>query len=239
MQSSRREPWGPIAGLVFVVLFLVGVMLLDIPEGDASVQEITSFYNDGGERAQLIISSYLLVLAGVFFLWFLASLRRTLIAAEGEPARLTAIAFAGGVVFVGLLMAAACTFMTVAADITFGDEKFVSADAARLLPELGYPLLFIGAMFAAIAMIDAASVVIMRTRVLPTWIGWFGFVAAVALLFGFLFFPMLFLLVWVAAVSGSLLTARAQPGAPAAGAPPGVGATGPRTDLPPAGRTPA
>ena len=46
-------------------------------------------------------------------------------------------------------------------------------------------------MFAAIAMIDAASILIVRTAMLPKWIGWFGFFAAVALLAPVFFLPVL------------------------------------------------
>jgi hypothetical protein len=204
MPTNRREAWGPVAGLAFVLLFVVGLSLIDLPSGDDSAQKIANFYNDGGERAQIIIAGYLLAFAALFFFWFLGSLRVRLLAAEGETARLTSIVFGAGIAFATLLLAMAATIMTVAADITFGDEKFVSPEAARLLPELGYPLLLISGMFAAIAMIDAASVLIVRTGVLPTWVGWFGFAAAVILLFSPAFFPMLALLLWVLFVSATM-----------------------------------
>ena len=208
MSRPRSDLWGPIAGIVFVVLFVVGFSLFDAPSGDDSVSKITSFYNDSGDRAQLIISSYLLILSGVFFIWFLATLRNTLTAAEGESGRLALIATMSGVIFTALLMVAAAMFMTVAADITFGDEKFVSVEAARLLPEVGYPILLIGGMFAAAAMIDATSIVILRTGVLPKWIAWFGFVAAIGVLFSVFFLPMGLLVLWVLFVSVALLRRR-------------------------------
>jgi hypothetical protein len=211
MSNSRWERWGPLAGVVFVVLFVVGLSMNNIPSADDSASKITSFYNDGGDRAQLIISSYLLWLAGLFFFWFIASLRARLIAVEGAPGRLTSITFGGGLVFIGLLMAAAACFASVAGDITFGGEDFVGVDGARFVPELGYPLLLIGGMFAAIAMIDAASILIVRTGVVPTWIGYFGFVAAVALLFAGFFLPMIFLVLWVLFVSVAMWRAPAQP----------------------------
>jgi len=211
MSGSRWERWGPLAGIVFVVLFVVGLTLNNIPSADDSAAKITSFYNDGGDRAQVIISSYLLWLAGLFFFWFIAGLRARLIAVEEAPGRLTSITYGGGLVFIGLLMAAASCFASVAGDITFGGEDFVSAEGARFVPELGYPLLLIGGMFAAIAMIDAASILILRTGVVPAWIGYFGFVAAVALLFGVLFLPMIFLVLWVLFVSVAMWRAPAQP----------------------------
>jgi hypothetical protein len=207
MSDSRWERWAPIAGIAFVVLFVAGVSLSvgNIPSADDSAQKIANFYNDKGNRAQVIIGAYLLWLAGVFFIWFLASLRTRLLAVEGAPGRLTSIVFGSGLVFVAMLMVAAACFASIAGDITFGDEKFVSVDGARFIPELGYPILLIGGAFAAIAMIDMASILIVRTGVLPRWIGWFGFFAAVALLFAVIFIPILALLLWVLFVSVAML----------------------------------
>lgn len=205
MSDSRWDRWGPIAGIVFAVLFVVGLSLNNIPSADDSAAKISNFYNDGGDRAQLIISSYVLWLAGLFFFWFLASLRSRLLAFEEAPGRLTSIVFGGGLVFIAMLMVAAACFASIAGDITFGDEKFVGLDGARFIPELGYPILLIAGMFAAIAMIDAVSVLIMRSGVFPRWIGWFGFVAAIALLFAGFFLPMIFLVLWVLFVSVAML----------------------------------
>jgi hypothetical protein len=215
MSDSRWDRWGPIGGIVFVVLFVVGLGMHDIPSADDSAAKIANFYNDGGDRAQVIISSYVLWLAGLFFLWFVASLRARLLAVEGAPGRLTSIVFGGGILFVAMLMVAAACFASIAGDITFGDENFVGLDGARFIPELGYPILFIAGMFAAIAMIDAVSVLIIRTGVFPRWIGWFGFFAAIALLFAGFFLPMIFLLLWVLFVSVAMLRApRAAPAVP-------------------------
>src|SRR4030095_15427084 len=103
MSDSRWERWGPLAGIVFVVLFVVGLSLNNIPSADDSVSKITSYYNDGGDRAQVIISSYILWLAACFFFCFVPSLRVRLLAVEGAPGRLTSIAFGGGLVFIALL----------------------------------------------------------------------------------------------------------------------------------------
>jgi hypothetical protein len=207
MSNSRWDRWGPIAGIVFVVLFVVGLGLNNIPSADDSAAKITSFYNDSGDRAQLIISSYVLWLAGLFFFWFIASLRARLLEFEGVPGRLTSIAFGGGLVFIAMLMVAAACFASIAGDISFGDENFVGLDGARFIPELGYPILFIAGMFAAIAMIDVVSVLIVRTGVFPRWMGWFGFFTAVALLFAGFFFPMIFLLLWVLFISVAMMRA--------------------------------
>jgi hypothetical protein len=210
VSTSRWEQWGPIAGIAFVVLFVVGLLMNNLPSADDSAIKIANYYNDGGKRAVIIIASYLLWLAGLFFFWFVASLRTRLLAVEGVPGRLTSIAFGGGLVFIGMLFAAAACFASIAGDITFGSEKFASVEGARYLPELGYPFLAIGAMFAAIAMIDAASILIVRTNVLPKWIGYFGFFAAVALLFGGFFIPMLAFVLWVLFMSVAMMRGAPQ-----------------------------
>jgi hypothetical protein len=190
---------------VFVVLFVAGIFLINTPESDEPLTKFKEFYDDSGNRAQVIISAYLLILAGVFFLWFLASLRVRLLSVEGAPGRLTSIAFGGGLVFVAMLIAAACAFAFIAGEISFGDVDNINPELMRIFPDLAFPFLTVGAMFAAIAMIDAASVLIVRTTVLPKWIGWFGFVAAVGLLFAGFFLPMILLLLWVLFVSVAML----------------------------------
>lgn len=205
MADSRWDRWGPIAGIVFVVLFVAGFVVMNLPDTDDPLTKIKAFYDDGGNRAQIIIAFYLLVLSAVFFFWFLASLRTRLLAVEGPPGRLTSIAFGSGLVFVALLLVASSCFAFIAGEITFGDVNNINPELQRVLPDLGYPILLIGGMFAAIAMIDATCVLIVRTGFLPKWIGWFGFVAAIGLLFAFFFVPMILLVLWVLFVSVALL----------------------------------
>jgi hypothetical protein len=214
MSDSRGEKWGPIAGIVFVVLFIVGVSLFNTPDSDEPLLKFKEFYDDSGNRAQVLIAAYLLILSGVFFLWFLASLRSRLLTVEGAPGRLTAIVFGGGLVFVAMLMAAAAAWAFIAGEISFGDVDNINPELMRIFPDLAFPLLLVAGAFAAIAMIDAASVLIVRTGVLPTWIGWFGFVAALGLLFAGFFLPLILLLLWVVFVSVAMF--RQSSPAPAA-----------------------
>jgi hypothetical protein len=205
IRDRRWAQWAPASGIAFVILFIVGFFLLNLPDSDDPLTKFTTFYDDSGNRAQLIIAGYLLVLSGVFFLWFLSALRARLLEVEGPAGRLTSIVFGGGLIFVALLYAATCCFIFIAGEITFGDVDNINPELMRVLPDLGFPLLIIGGAFAAIAMIDAASVLIIRTGVLPKWIGWYGFVAAVGLLFAGFFLPMVLLLLWVIFVSVVLL----------------------------------
>ena len=204
IRDSRWAQWAPIGGIVFIVLFVVGMLLFTTPDVDNSPEKIASFYDDKGNRTELIISGYLLSLSGVFFFWFLGSLRTRLLEAEGGQGRLTSIVFASGIVFVAMLLTAAGSFMFVAGEITFADAP-VDPEIARVLPDIGFTFLLIGGAFAAIAMTCATSVLIVRTGVFPSWIAWLGFVAAVVLLAAALFLPIIALLIWVGVVSLALL----------------------------------
>ena len=222
MSDSRWERWGPVAGIAFVVLFIVGMSLVDFPSADDSIQKIVSFYNDNGDRAQLIIAGYLIWFSGLFFFWFIAGLRARLLAVEGPPGRLTSIAFGGGLAFIALLMAAAACFIAIAGDITFGGDDFGGPKGAllagaRFVPELGFAFL-VGGALAAIALVDASSLLIVRTGMLPAWIGYFGFVAAIGLLFAGFFIPMILFLLWVIFVSVAMW--RMAPPAPVPASPP-------------------
>jgi hypothetical protein len=204
IRDNRWSQWSPASGLAFIVLFVVGMLLFKTPDKDDTQLQIVGFYADKGNRAQLIIAAYLLVLAGVFFFWFLASLRDRLRVLEGGTGRLTSIVFGSGIVFIAMLMVTAGCFMFVPGEITFGD-KGVPPDVARVLPDMGWAFLLIGGAFSAIAMIDAASVLMVRTGIFPRWVAWLGFAAAVVLLFAALVFPIVALLVWVGVVSLALL----------------------------------
>jgi hypothetical protein len=225
VRDRRWAQWAPLSGIVFVVLFVAGFFVLNLPDSDDPLLKIKAFYDDGGNRAQIIVAGYLLTLSAVFFFWFLSSLRARLLPVEGQPGRLTSIVFGSGLVFSALLLAATGCFIFIAGEITFGDVNHISPELERVLPDLGFALLLIGGAFAAIAMVDAASVLIIRTGVLPKWIGWFGFVAAVGLLFAGYFIPMVLLLLWILFVSVALLRGSGiemiepHPPAPSPGAP--------------------
>jgi hypothetical protein len=60
-------------------------------------------------------------------------------------------------------------------------------------------------------MIFAFSFVVLGSRVLPRWLGWFGIVAGVAALASIIFFTMLIWTVWIAVTSLLLFVHRKTP----------------------------
>jgi hypothetical protein len=184
--TSRARPRGRGGRCVlFVVAFVVGQYVapdLVYPEEQVGGVQLTFYVNyENALRAQAILFG----LASGLLLVFVGGLRAFLARAEGQDGRWAPVAVAAGAVAAGLVLLRAA--IVVALTALRGNEVGVhaqgSAWAARALFYLegavGDMVLFPFAVFLA-----AAAVVLLRTRVLPGWLGWVG--AALASLVGVL-----------------------------------------------------
>jgi hypothetical protein len=220
MQTPRRESWTPIAGIAAALTFIVGVAAsANGPDMNASDATVLAWYAKHSHRVGVIIGVYVLMFFGLFMLWFASGLRERLRAAEGQFGRLANVAFGGAILCVALVWIGGFALAAVPAGQSFGGEPAVTnADVARFLPQAGFGAILVGGMFGAIALIEAASVVIMRTDALPRWLAYLGFVCGVVLLFGGFFLPMIALPVWLVAASIALFrlpAPEAEPASPA------------------------
>jgi hypothetical protein len=177
--TARVARWLPLTGVVAVVLWLVGVFVLESasPGADASPDEILAYFDD--DDTTIFTGALLFALGTAFFVAFLGSLRATFLTAEGQPGRLTSVAFAGGV-------GKAVFDMGVVGGFAAGA---VAADEAEPLgPQTAQTLFFvddaffIGAEFMALVFMAAAGAVVLTTRALPVWLGWLALVIAIGLL---------------------------------------------------------
>ena len=175
--NARWERFGPLAGIVAVVLFVVGVFVIEsggAPGEDATPQEYLSYYQDDEQR--ILTGGVIFQLGALFFLWFVGHLRARLAAAEGGVQRLTAIAFGGG------LVTTTCFLLLPGPDqagALSNDE--ITGDAAVVFNNVG-DAFFIGAEFAAAVLLVATALVVIATRALPRWLGWASLVLALWLL---------------------------------------------------------
>jgi hypothetical protein len=104
MERGRFVRYGALSGIVAVILIIVGFSIFasDIPNSDDAAQKWQTFFLDHQDRVQTGMT--LISIGGLFFLWFLGSLREGIAAVEGG-ARLASIAFGGGLVAVSVLSA--------------------------------------------------------------------------------------------------------------------------------------
>jgi hypothetical protein len=200
-----------ICAVVFAVLFFLGVTMPGLPDYKVTKKypdpaaHLTSFYANHGNRTRLVVAAYLMAVAGLVFLVFLSYLRDRLRRAEGEAGASGGLVFAAGAVFVAMIYAGSAAWASIAGDLIFGNQRPPSPDVMGFIPQLGYPLVLIFGMFAAALAVAVTSMSALRTGVLPRWLAYLGFVAAVAMLFSVVFVPMVLFVIWMIAVGITLL----------------------------------
>jgi hypothetical protein len=214
MNDTYRERYGALAGVVFVLLLLVGGFIAGSPPTpDDPAREIHAFYRDNDTA--LKVGSYLNGLAIFPFLIFLGTLWSRVRGVGDENRRVATILAGGAVVAVGL--ASVGTAITAATAIRIRE---LAPQGAKFFFSLSGIATGMTA-FAVAVFVGAVSVAALRTRVFPAWLGSAGAVLTVAWLvaglsvtseatgigvFGFIVF--LLWLVWVLVVSFMLYRPR-------------------------------
>jgi hypothetical protein len=185
VQDLGRDRVAAVAGVLFVVAFVIGQYVapdLVYPEEQVGGVQLTFYVNY--EHA-LLAQAILFGVASALLLVFVGGLRAFLARAEGQDGRLASVVVAAGAVAAGLVLVQAA--IVVALTALRGNEVGVhaqgSAWAARALFYLEGAVTDM-VLFPFAVLLAAASVVLLRTRVLPAWLGWVG--AALAVLLGVL-----------------------------------------------------
>jgi hypothetical protein len=213
MSGSNSDWLAPLTGVAFFVILIVGFAISGEPKSaDDPVEEIVEFWVDN--KDSVMIGSILAAIAGTFLIFFGAYLRKVLRAAGGEGETLSLVSF------VGLVLVA----LGIAIDATI---SFALAEAADDIDPTAVQALqalwdndFIPIALGVLAFIWATAISVIRTGVLPKWLGWvlipfgiagvtpIGFVSAAAAA------------IWILGVSILLtLRARSGPSAPTPAAP--------------------
>jgi hypothetical protein len=177
MSERTWERIGALSGLKAAVLFGAAfvIFLTTDPMGTPRVPDIanaadaSAFIGDHQDalKVQLLLNSA----AILAFLWFLGSLWSRLRAAEGGPARVSAIASAGGIVgaaavLAGIVCEATAVLLPTGVDVT---TLYVLSVMSIGLGGAAFTVFFL-----------AAGKVILQTRALPVVVGALALVAAAA-----------------------------------------------------------
>jgi len=200
---------GGIGGILFVVLVVPSFLSApDTPVATSAPQEVIGYFA-GRQDGILTNNGLLLVFAAFFFLFFLGALYGVLRGAEGERHGFSAVSLAGGLLFVALILAGAAVEISYPATLARFENFQQDAQLGFLSLALSgwlYRFAFVG-MAALIAATSAAS---LRTGVvLPGWLGWGGFLFALAALLRLLGPLAAWLtLLWVIALSLLMLAGR-------------------------------
>jgi hypothetical protein len=204
MSRISWERLAALAGGAFVVLY-VAAFALGIEVGETD-QEILEYYGDSGNRAQEVVAFFLIAAAALAFVVFASALRSLIARAEQETAMLAALTWAGGTACAVLVLAGNAVSRATAFAAT-SDEFELDPNTSRLVGDAGL-LLFASGAIAAILLVLAVSLAILRHGLLPRWLAWAGFPAAALLPLAIAFVGFLVLALWVLAVSAALALRR-------------------------------
>jgi hypothetical protein len=174
MNRDRYASWAALSGVVATILLVgafAGLILPNSPDTDGSATAWASYYIDHGSRIQVGIT-----VAGVglfFFAWFLGSVRTALARAEGGQARLTSVAFGGGIL-------AITTLLVGGAAIGVAALRPIDVDPAitRAMSDLSFVLGGPGAA-GFTAFFGAIAIVGYRHNALPAPVAGFSALAAI------------------------------------------------------------
>lgn len=184
--ATRVRAWerfAPLSGVLTVVLWVVGVLVLEgaagQPDEGATGEQIASYFEEN--RTPLLIGAFLFMLGSAFFVWFLGVLRNWLHAAEGGLGRLPVTVFGLGVLLAAMIIA--FTAPQASGALAAEDDRPLSGAAAEALwfASDGF---FVAAIAALSVFFLATTVALFRAGALPGWLAWvtlaLGIVALVA-----------------------------------------------------------
>lgn len=200
----------PLAGVLSVVCSLVGVMVvLNQPQDSDSDAKIVAYFANHSHQVRGIVGFFVFLAGVVFLLAFLGALRERLVAAEGEPGRVGALAYGAGIAsatlwVVSMLLASATSFATHESS-----SFHLDPNTYRLLADTGY-FAWVSAVAVGSVVVWATSAVALRTGVLPRWYARAGIVVGIVQLFGLFFFPFFIWWLWII-VTSILLVRRPSP----------------------------
>ena len=174
-RRARSVESAAVAGVFYAVLTGVGLTLLSrYPSFDQPEAEITVWFDDATHRSGLILGLNLVVMASVAFLWFVAVIRRRL--GHLEDRFFGTVFFGSGIVSVAVSLAGGAALAAPAVAGTVLESSTVDEASASLAAGLGAGLLLsIAPRFQAVFVITT-STVILRSRILPRWLGFVGYV---------------------------------------------------------------
>lgn len=176
-EELDAEQRGPLrvaggAGLVFAALYLAHVVLQSPGPADGSVATVAAYFTE--HHIELLLSEVLNGIGLIVFVLFLAALAGPLRQA-GEQAGATAVLVSGtAFVALGLVSTAAETALVRVADTGEPAAVMTLFELQAAVP----------VVFAVTAFTGACALALLRTRLLPRWLGVTGLGAAAVFLIG-------------------------------------------------------
>jgi len=207
--KARSIEAAAIAGIAYSVLAITAIVLLNrTPSLSLSDEALTAWFDEVDNRATLILGLNLAALSSIAFLWFVAVIRRRI--GNREDRFFATVFFGASIAYVSAWLLAASAIAAPAVASTQLDAATVSPASATLAGGQGAAVLLVIAPRLQAVFVFTTSTIVLRSRVLPTWLAVLGYV------FGLILFvtplvinPLGFAFpVWVFVFSTVLLVVR-------------------------------
>ena len=163
---QRSKEWlVPLTGVGFIVVGIVSFIVGGEPKSaDDPVREIVAYYVDNKDSVQA--GAFIGVAATVLLVFFGAYLRRFLRAAAGDGEMLSIVSFIGiAIVAVGF---AIDTTILIALSEAADDINPIAVQSLQALWDND----FVPIMLGVLLFLWATGLSVIRTGVLPKWLGW-------------------------------------------------------------------
>lgn len=188
----------PIVGLVFVVAYIAVAFLLGEGQDatEKSAEQLVTYYRD--HDTEQTVGALLIGVTAITLLFWAGELRRVLRDAEGSQGTLSAVAFAGAIVFAGGAIVGA-TIHFALADYSDNTDVvdplvFQALNAFDWSNFLFFPV-GLGTMLLA------SGICAIRHGALPKWLGWVAIVLGITFLTPAFPVGLFGTAIWVLAVS--------------------------------------
>jgi CBS domain containing-hemolysin-like protein len=176
-RRARSVEAAAIAGIAYSLLTLFALVQLNrYPSLSLPEDELTAWFDDGDHRALLIASLGASSVAAIAFLWFVAVIRRRV--GHREDQFFATVFLGSGIVNVCISVVAMAAIAAPAMAMTMLDAAEVSSSSASLAGGMGAALLLVVAPRVQAVFIISTSTVILRSRMLPSWVAVAGYVLA-------------------------------------------------------------
>ncbi len=190
----------PLAGIAFVVFFLLSVVISSPPAANAPDSRWTADYTGTSHQVGHLLTGIFLLLAALSLLTFLTGFWRHIAAhrppGQNSPLPLIAAGVAAACIATGGMLQA----FVSGSELT-GKYPLPNADILRLGDLLGFTLVGVAGMAVTAFCIACLTAQGRKAGVLGPKMTVFGYVVSVALLAAVAFLPIALLLVWLVIVA--------------------------------------
>ena len=205
-RSGLRTPRAAaIAGILFALLLGVAFVLIFISQ-PADPAKPGAWLSDPSRRDAVAVALNLVPFAGIAFLWFIGVVRDRI--GQQEDRFFATVFLGSGLLFVAMLFAGAA-FAAGLGSLATATPSASGSNPGTLIIGRNITVLLLrvyGMRMAAVFTMSAATITL-RTKVIPSWIGFTGIAVAIVLLVSIGLTPWVALLfpAWILVLSVEIL----------------------------------